>query len=207
MNLSEDIKKQIVVKKANLARQFARVKPKKWWHTERYYKLSTWEIANTKPYLEYSIDEFAAYYPKHLAKIFGAVAIITTVIVLIFQDNIEDSFQFFLVVLILIAGFISYKSIPYDKNRHPQIVINNEGIYIAKIDALIKWYLLVDTYIRVEDNGDDGASYFLDVYYYCLNRNNFFDVEVPLQEINVNYKELAYAIEYIKMQNKATRIT
>lgn len=205
MNLSEEVKQQIVIERENLARQFARVKPKKWWHHETHYKLSTWDVANTRPYLEYALDEFVAYYPKHMAKFFGAMAIIATLVIILFQEAIKDSLPF-LVFLILTTGLISIKSIPYDRNRHPQLIVNKEGIYLAKIESQIPWDLLVATYIRVEERGDDGASYFLDVYYYCPDRNNFFDTEIPLQEIRVNQKELSYAIEYIKMQNKATRI-
>lgn len=169
-----------------------------WWmsSTKVTYK-TTWEQANTPPYIQKDIDSLVVENEKH-SWIFILGFIVLYILMILFskgfcEDSSRVSNLLFLLFIIPTLGH----SIVHNLDRTPKIVIDNRGICICKTGLKLEWDRIVETYIKIDENGED-TSYGLYIRYIDDAYLSFENAEVPIQGFIQNYEEIAYAIEYIK---------
>ncbi len=191
------LREQFEAERQRLAIEFTPPK-KSWWmsSTNVTYK-TTWEIANTPPYIQKNIDSLVVVNEKH--SWIPMLGFIVFFILTFFannnpeKDSVNLGIVLFFFFLVLLLGI----TIIHNADRSPKIVIDKNGICLCKINLQVILERIVETYIKEDYNVED-TSYNLYIRYIDDKYLSFETAEIPISGFMQGFEEIAYAIEYIK---------
>jgi hypothetical protein len=172
-------------------------KPRKWWQKKDPVVRKTSEVANAGNNFQLPSHEKIVRYNLKGALSSGALFFIFFcwfAIKPVIENNEWDGNVWFNCLLMLAMVFYP---IVKALNRKPRIIINPEGIWLAKISELVSWEHIVETYIKVDDSGE-STSYVLLIHYYDQHADSFTKIEQDLCGLDINKEEIAFHIEYLK---------
>lgn len=192
-----NLREQFEAEKERLAIEFTLPK-RAWWQSSIKIKYeTTWDIANTPPYIQKDIDCLVVINEKHswiLVLGFIVFFILTFFTNSSFKEGNINLFSILFLISLLISLGIT---IVHNADRSPKIVIDKSGIYIGKNCLQLEWHKIVNTYIKIDEAGED-TSYSLYIRYIDDDYWVFKTEEIPISGFIQGYAEIAYAIEYIK---------
>ena len=192
-----DLREQFEAERQRLAIEF--IPPKKsWWmsSTKVTYK-TTWEIANTPPYIQKNINSLVVVNEKHSWILMLLFVIFFILMFSLNSNSKEDYSNFIWIIFLIFLAFLLGQSIIHSADRSPKIVIDKLGICLCKINLQVIWERIVETYIQEDYNGED-TSYSLYIRYIDDKYLSFETAEIPISGFMQGFEEIAYAIEYIK---------
>jgi hypothetical protein len=191
------LREQFETERQRLATEFTPPKKSWWMSSEKVTYKTTWEIANTPPYIQKNIDSLVVVNEKH--SWIPMLGFIVFFILTFFANNNpeKDSVNFGVVLFFFFLVLLLGITIIHNADRSPKIVIDKKGICLCKINLQVIWERIVETYIKEDYNGED-TSYSLYIRYIDDKYLSFETAEIPISGFMQGFEEIAYAIEYIK---------
>ena len=179
-----------------LKEEYKEEPPKSWWHTKKPVYRTTWDFGNTQD--DYRRDDYNVTIRKNKNEAAFLVAFLFLSFAWMFYPwdfkEVDSVSVFFMIVLFII-------SILNALDRRPKVIIDSNGLWTHKWSVLIPWNLIVATYIKEEDAGED-KNYQLIVHFYDAWQDLFCEANFTLGGLEISNEALAYYIEYWKIKTQ-----
>jgi hypothetical protein len=174
---------------ANLKTEYSN-KPRPWWKSSYTEYVATETIANTPPYLKVH-DAKSSFKRNKAIDLFGLVGSILLIFISCFVE-------FFWIWMGLIGLFIAIKSTIELLDRDDKLRVSTEGIWDKKSNKNILWPNIMLTCIKEFDSDESTIRHLL-VHYYNKETDSFQCNKISLDNLDSDFKVIAFSIEYFKM--------
>lgn len=166
--------------------------PKSWWQQKKPVYKTTWDFSNTQE--DYQRDDYKVIIRNDKKGAASLVAFLFLMLICTWQpwkNEWPDLSAVFFMIVVLVFAILPFI------DRRPKVIMDENGLWTHKWNVPIPWNLIVATYIKIDDNGED-TTYEIIIHFYDEWEDLFCEASFKTFRLDVSNEAIAYYIEYWK---------
>jgi len=177
-----------------LKEEYKEEPPQRWWHSKKPEYKTTWDFANINE--DYRREDYNVIIRNDKKGAASSAAFLFLLFAWMFYPwnfkNVNPLSVMFMMVILIFHLRQAF-------DRRPKVILDANGLWTHKWSVQIPWHLIVATYIKEDNTGED--KYFeLIVHFYDAWEDEFCEASYKPTGLEVSNQALAYYIEYWKME-------
>lgn len=195
--MNKDLERRIKDVRKYLDKQFEE-RPAKWWQTKTEWYFPLKDFDSGRFFHPQIPEETTIRFNYKRALIFSALFLLLPSAFFLLNGEFwtmqadPGTWLFYFIAVLLLSVFLLDK-----RKRGVLMIFNEHGFRIGDMPELICWQHLVAAYI-MSRKAEEASGYSLLVYYYEVAKDEFKEIEISLNGLDMSKEDIASQIEYYR---------